>query len=160
MTGRHFQLKFAAIVIVAFGQSTPSHAQSALFDVDRLAIECGNNTCQSEVTGIWQNLKTMDLDDAQLNSQLGIMAAILLEVGRDTAPQNLKGVANALSGLAAHSTDSQQQGAFRNVAQALVRGDLSVLNPSEAFAVSPSRPRRRFRGFRFRRGRPRFFGNF
>jgi len=148
------------ITIVASVVPMLAFAQSILFDPEKLAAACRSDTCQVIVAETVQHLQSQNLEAEQFNSQLGIVAAVLLETAREMAGENPKHVVNALTDLAEYSTDRLQQDAFRNVAQALSRADPSLLTPSEAFAVSPDRPGRRPGRRRNGRGRPRFLGIF
>lgn len=151
-----FGLKNVLAASVAIIIPALALAQDAQFDPENLISACRLDTCQTEVNRVLQNLESRQLDDEQFNSQLGLIAAVLLEVGLDGDPENVEHVANALAGLATYSTDSLQRDALRGVALGLSRGDPDLLKTSEAVAASPARPGRG----RIGRGRPRFTGIF
>ena len=117
---------------------TAAGAQNALFDPNALANDCRIKTCQKTLLAILNDLDDQQLDADQLNAQLGMLASVLLDAGRDDSFKNAKHVAGALTVLARRSSDELQKSTMRRVALAVARGEMELLDPADPFSVSPS----------------------
>lgn len=147
---------FATALTVLF----PSYgtAQDALFDPQALKTACSQDACGEVTEDLLLGLQAQGLSGDALNSQVGLIAALVLASGRDNPGRNVDDIAQSLLALSSLSTDTAQRAGIENAAGAITRGDLTLLRTGEPFAVSPDRSRRR-RPFR----RPnwpwlRFFG--
>ena len=150
--------RLVIIVLLAILVKSPVTAQSALFDTQELSAACSQNECRRGLQSVLGRLKSQNLSDDIFNSQIGIIAALLLNVGQSqTAPLNNE-IAQDLFFLSGFSTDIAQRDGIERAATALHQSDLALLATAEPYAVSPDRPRRR----RFTRPRGwrwlRFFG--
>ena len=148
----------AAVVAALGGQAI---AQVALFDEPALLAACQLDACVPEVEATLGRLGDRNLPEPEFNSQIGFLAAILLQSAETAQADRLPQIGAALDVLGRSSTDARQSAAIGQVAQAVARGEAASVAASAPYAASPSRPvrwwnrpRRPSRSDRFR-GRSR-----
>lgn len=153
-----------AAACAAFGG--PVAAQVALFDEPALIAACQQQACVAEVESILTQMRTQEVAEEEFNSQIGFIAAILLDSAGSAEVAVLPQMGAALTVLGQSSSDARQGAAIAQVAGAVVRGEAGAIAASAPYAASPSRPfnwRNRLRPpFRSGRGpgrnRSRWFG--
>jgi hypothetical protein len=118
----------------------PVAAQAALFDEAALTAACDAGQCAAEVWAIVEELRAADLPESEFNSQIGFMAALLLQDSKTAAPDALSGLSAALDVLARSTGDARQAAAIAQVAEAVATGQASAVQASAPYAASPSRP--------------------
>lgn len=127
-------------VILSGVAALPVAAQTALFDEAALTAACGAGQCTDEVRAIVEELRAGDLPEAEFNSQIGFMAALLLQDAKTAGPDALPGLSAALDVLARSTDDARQSAAIGQVAQAVAAGQAGAVQASAPYAASPSQP--------------------
>ncbi len=131
---------FSWIGAVLFGAllALPLAAQVALFDGDRLQINCGQGKCANAVRASVNQIQQFGLSEPEFNSQLGAIAAVLFEIARGADEETVRQVALALQILAQFSSDQNQQESLIWVSQQIIDGGVDLFDLNDPFAVSPS----------------------
>jgi len=131
---RIFLLTMAAAGSIA----TSARAQATLFDSQFLRTSCLQNTCEAALRGEVGRLVASRLESAELNSQLGAMAAILVDLARGASAEKSVQIARALLFLAQYSNDEIQRNSLLQLAQAIADGTADLFDLQQPFAVSPN----------------------
>jgi len=129
---------------VAVTLCAPVRAQVALFDEPALTAACHQQNCVAEVGSAIAGLRARKLPEPEFNSQIGFLAAILLQSAADAGAAALPQIGTALGVLAQSSTDARQSAAIGQVASAVVNGNAAAVAASAPYAASPSGPPGRF----------------
>ena len=152
---RYFRQMLMAAALAAAGG--PAAAQAALFDETALIAACQQQSCITGVEDVLNNLRAQQMAEDDFNSQIGFLAAILLNAAETTEAEALPQLGAALEVLGKSSSDPRQSAAIGQVAQAVGQGEAAAVRTSGAYASSPSRPfnrwnrpRRPFQSNRFR----------
>lgn len=121
----------SAIAVIAALQATPSLAQEALFDADAVTSACqsGGDTCLAAVQAAIAAIAASDGDAAALNSQLGALAGLLLELARTAPAATLAVFAQAMGAISDASTDPTQQAALNSLVSDLNNGTVPDTSP-------------------------------
>ncbi|MFV2003429.1 MAG: hypothetical protein ACC619_10670, partial [Paracoccaceae bacterium] len=119
--------KLSALV-VAIGVITAQQApaQVALFDAPGLLFECTRGNCENAIVVAVQQIRQRRLSEDEFNSQLGVLAAVLLQAARAADVAAARQISLAIEILAGFSTDQAQGAGFLRVAGAIVSGDAGV----------------------------------
>jgi len=118
--------------------SLPATAQVFLFDGPGLRLLCQQGSCVPATRASIGLVQNEQLPDAEFNSQLGAMAAVLFEAARGADELTLLQIAEALRLLALFSTDAGQQASLIQVAGQIAQGGGDLFDLETPFAVSPS----------------------
>ena len=144
-------------MVLAVVLAMPAAGQTALFDDVALTTACSQASCVDEVTVILSDMRALDLAEPEFNSQVGFLAALLLQGAETADPAAVLQLSAGFEVLAQNSTDARQAAAIRQVAQSVAQGKAATVAASAPYAASPSqpfkwwnRPRRPFRSDRFR----------
>lgn len=135
MVRRKLRALAVAVGVIA---AQPAPAQVALFDAPGLLFECTRGNCETAIVVAVQQIRQRRLSGDEFNSQLGVLAAVLLQAARAADVAVARQISLAIGILAGFSTDQAQRAAFLRVASAIVSGDDALFDLSEPFAVSPS----------------------
>ena len=137
--------------VAAMMWQTPASGQAIGFDPDVLVLQCQLGPCKPTIEGLTNDMRNSGLSEEEINEQIGVMAAILLDSGIGQTDQITTHVADALTALSDISTNSNQRDALQDVATELSAGELDQFATTAPVAASRDRPRNRFRnGFRRR----------
>ncbi len=131
------KLKILAMVFGVFGPQAVV-AQVALFDAPLLLSKCGRGECQNAIISAVNQIRQQNLPEAEFNSQLGVLAAVLFEAAKGADEETVRRISLAIAILAEYSTDRDQQDAFLWVAEMIANGDAGLFDLDDPFAVSPS----------------------
>ncbi len=127
---------FAACLGLAAG--APTAAQPALFDPSALESGCIRGQCLAATRASLSQLEVHRLPEAELNSQLGVIAAILYEAARQAPPEAQGQIAQALLLLARISTDETQRRSLLLLARQVADGEIDLFDLQTPFAASPA----------------------
>ena len=130
-------LRIVAVVLGVLGPQAVV-AQVALFDAPLLLSRCGRGECQNAIVSSVNQIRRQNLPEAEFNSQLGVLAAVLFEAARGADDAAARRISLAIAILAEYSTDQDQQDAFLWVAEMIANGDAELFDLDDPFAVSPS----------------------
>lgn len=115
-------------------------AQTLRFDRADLLATCHSEpkSCELAVLKAIETLKSHGLSPAEFNSQLGALAATIVEAAQTTGAQNLFGLGDAMVAVADASTDLTQASSIRGVVTAISSGNLGSvgLNTPQASAAA------------------------
>ena len=129
--------KFMFLSALLIG-SGAAHSQDSVFDTTALQKACQQQGCHALVEQILASSDVAAMAPEERNSQLALLAAILIEIAK-TGPANIwDEIARSLVVLAEFSTDDLQVLAFRNAALAVSRGEVGLFDTTSPFAVSPN----------------------
>ncbi len=126
-------------VVIALALAGSAGAQ-ALFDEAALVAACSDAGCAAEVEAIVTDLGDRSLPTPEFNSQIGFLAAILLQSAATAEAATLPYLADGLGVLGNATTDARQSASIAQVAEAVGQGQAGALSASTAYAASPSRP--------------------
>lgn len=109
-------------------------AQAIVFDRDGLVESCAASpeSCQFRVEDIISHLKGMDLSASEVNSQLGVIAAAVIEAAQGTGSVRFSGYGEALVVIAQSSSDPAQSSAINSVVARVSDGNLGAFDRSIA----------------------------
>ncbi|MGR3343180.1 MAG: hypothetical protein ACU0DI_08160 [Paracoccaceae bacterium] len=130
-------MKILTVVLGVFGPQV-AVAQAALFDAPLLLSRCGRGDCQNAIISAVGQIQQQNLPEAEFNSQLGVLAAVLFEAARGADDETVRRISLAIAILAEYSTDRGQRDAFLWVAEMIADGDAELFDLDDPFAVSPS----------------------
>ncbi len=130
-------LKILTVVFGVLGTQV-AMAQVALFDAPLVLSKCGRGECQNAIISAVNEIQRQNLPEAEFNSQLGILAAVLFEAARGADDETARRISLAITILAEYSTDQAQRRPFLWVADMIVNGDNELFDLDDPFAVSPS----------------------
>ena len=126
------------LVLGLLSGSLPARAQVAQFDPVQLISQCSVQDCDQVLDNIFARLRASIADPLDLNSQIGLMAAVLVDaIGENPSLRTLELVARALTHLANLSSDPDQVASIIDVAGAVARGEVGLFDTLSPFAVSP-----------------------
>ena len=131
------KLKILTMVFGVLG-SQVAVAQAALFDAPLLLSRCDRGDCQNAIISAVSQIQRQNLPEAEFNSQLGILAAVLFEAAKGVDDETLRQISLAIAILADYSTEQDQRDAFLRVAEMIANGDVELFDLDDPFAVSPS----------------------
>ena len=122
---------FSAIAVIAALQATPSLAQDAVFDAAAVTTACqsGGETCLAVVQAAVAAIEASGGDATALNSQLGALAGLLLELARTAPAATLAVFAQAMGAISDASTDQTQKAALNVLASDLNAGNVPATSP-------------------------------
>ncbi len=132
--------RYLAGAAIAAALSGSAIAQVALFNEPALIAACQQDACVAEVQAMLGSLGDRNLPEPEFNSQIGFLAAILLQSAETAQADRLPQIGAALGMLGRSSTDARQSAAIGQVAQAVARGEVASVAASAPYAASPSRP--------------------
>ena len=118
----------------------PATAQVALFDETALVRACSADGCEAALTTILTDLRARDLPRDEMDTQIGFLAALLLQSAESAEPARLPQIGAALGVLGETAGDPRQAAAIRQAAAAAASGQAGTIAASGAYAASPSRP--------------------
>lgn len=124
--------------LLSFGVSTGVLAQGAVFDGDNLRATCLAGNCVSAVQATLVQVQAAGMSETDVNSQLGVIAAVLFDAALVASEQSVEQIARALVLLAQFSTDELQQQSILRVANAVLEGNSELFRLDQPFAVSPN----------------------
>ena len=130
-------LKILTLLVGLFGGQI-AVAQTALFDAPLLLSACGRGDCQNAIITAVSQIQARALPEAEFNSQLGILAAVLFEAARGVDAETARRISSAIMILAEYTNDPEQREAFLWVANMIVTGEAELFDLDDPFAVSPS----------------------
>ena len=116
----------------------PAHAQTLAFDRDAVVAACQGGNCAAFVANVVEDLRNSGLTPDEINSQLGLLAALLVALARDASEDRLTLLSDALNTVAVASTDAAQTDAITEVARAVAAGDAGQIDTSNPIGASPS----------------------
>lgn len=121
----------SAVAVISALQATPSLAQDAAFDASAVTSACqsGGDGCLAAVQAALAAIEASGGDAAALNSQLGVLAGLLLELARAAPAATLAVFAQAMGAIADVSTDPAQQAQLRAVASDISDGNVPATSP-------------------------------
>jgi len=137
---RRFQFTLATAIWVCL--ATFSTAQVAAFDPDQLQRDCLDGKCVDALNTAVAAVNLLNVTDGEVNSQIGLIAAVLLDAGRGAPVENLADIAGAIASLSGYSTDAQQRAAISQLAVDFAQGNVDFQDVSQPFAASRDRPGR------------------
>ncbi len=113
----------------------------ALFEEQSLRAACRTDACGADVAATLARLRDAALQEPELNSQIGMLAAVLLDAAEAVEPEALPWLAAGLGELERATTDRAQAAAIGRVARAVASGQAGSVPAASAYAsASPSRP--------------------
>jgi len=113
-------------------------AQAAYFDADAVTRDCQRGQCKVALENVLANLAARSLPAEEMNSQIALLAAVLIELAKAGGSAISADTADALVMLASYSTDPGQQAALQQVALAVSRGEVGLFDTATPYAVSPT----------------------
>lgn len=121
----------SAVAVLVALQAAPSFAQEAVFDPDAVTAACqsGGDTCLAAVQAAVAAIEASGGDAAALNSQLGALAGLLLELARTAPAATLAVFAQAMSAISDASTDPAQKAALNDLVTNLNAGTVPSTSP-------------------------------
>ena len=133
---RKIALFFACVLLLQV--SYPAAAQAPRFDGEGLREMCLRGACVFATQVSVDNIERLGLSEAESNSQLGVVAAILFQTADGADRATLEQLADALLFLAQYTTDNEQRASFIRVASQIADGSFDLFDLATPFAVSPS----------------------
>ena len=127
-------------LILAFALGGAASAQATLFESSAVTEACRDERCPIEIDRVLADLRSRNLQDEDFNSQIGFLAAILLESAETAGPATLPMIGAALARLGQSSTDARQGAAIADVAEAVAQGRAGEVGAAAPYAASPSGP--------------------
>jgi hypothetical protein len=124
----------SVIAAIAALQATPSLAQDAVFDTAAVTDACqsGGDSCLAAVQAAVAAIEASGGDAAALNTQLGTLAGLLLNLARTAPVATLAVFAQAMGAISNASTDPAQRTALNALASELNNGNVPA---PEAFGA-------------------------
>jgi|GEM_PF-2029027 len=121
----------SAIAVIAALQATPSLAQDAVFDAAAVTAACqgGGDSCLAAVQAAVAAIEASGGDATALNSQLGSLAGLLLELARTAPAATLAVFAQAMGAISDASTDPAQKAALNSLMSDLNSGTVPATSP-------------------------------
>lgn len=121
-----------------FAANGPAVAQNISFDPGAVRSACSGDTCSDAVLAAVSAIQGSGLAAAQMNEQLGVLAAVLVQVAQ-TTPSARQSVARELSRVATVSTDRAQRSTIERVATRVAdaSNDIGTIETSSPIGASP-----------------------
>ncbi len=132
------QFKSVPIALLAMALATPGFAQTPLFDSGATQAACGSGDCVAGVTVALADLSAQGLADDDRNSQIGALAALVIEIARTAPASRWASLAAALDLIAAATTDPLQRLAILDAAAMTLAGNAGQIDLATAVAASPA----------------------
>lgn len=124
--------------VLVFAPVFPAHAQALSFDRDAVVAACQGGNCAAFITNVVADLRNSGLTPDEINSQLGLLAALLVALAQDASEDTLAALSDALNEVAIASTDAVQADAIIDVARAVADGQAGQIDTSNPIGASPS----------------------
>lgn len=140
MKATGFALATMVMISAATIPSGTAKAQEALFDSATLSSACAadSNDCVTAATAAIDKLQAIGLSPEPLNSQIGAIAAVIVEAAKSAANPVQIAAARALELVAAASSDPAQRLAISKVAALVASGNGGQIDTSNPIAASPA----------------------
>lgn len=132
------QFKSVLIALLALPLATPGVAQAPLFDSGATQAACSAGDCVAGVTVALADLSAQGLPDADRNSQIGALAALVIEIAKTAPASQWTSIARALEVIAAATTDPLQRLAILDAAAMTLAGNAAQIDLATAVAASPA----------------------
>lgn len=120
------RVRQVAVWAFVFGQflAVQASAQSAAFNSAAMSAACksGPIPCMQQLILQEQALRAAGLDEAALNEQFGLMAAVIVDAIQGASPDVAADYAGLLDRLADSTTDATQAAAIRAIGEQLEQG--------------------------------------
>lgn len=123
---------------LSLGYAGSTAAQTAQFDESGLQAACTNGQCVQATVSVLSAIVAQGLRGDSLNSQIGIVAAVLFAAAKDAPPQHFEQIAQALALLAEASSDGAQKQSILLLARQIGAGDIELFDLEAPFAASPA----------------------
>jgi len=130
------RLLFLTTLILAAAK--PAAGQQMMFDPAALISACRQGDCSTAAVELASKLRVLTKSSQDMNSQLGIIAALLFDLAKSARGQMLENIAQALDALTKYSSDARQVEALRQVALVIRSGQAGLYDLAAPFAASPS----------------------
>lgn len=129
---------FALAALLAPAAVSPGAAQVLQFDPALVAAVCAAGDCAAAVGGVLSRLGAAGLTEAEVNTQLGALAATLIDTARTAPAGQAADYAGALRAVAAHSTDPGQAAQILLAAAEVASGGAGGIDVTAPVAASPA----------------------
>lgn len=134
----------AKSVLVASGVAlvlggTPGFAQVApIVDIAAVQAECTSTAaCKAAIAAAIAAIEAAGLPEAQANTELGNLAAAVIEVAKETnTPVAVAGVVDMLDDIKEASTNSAQQASIETAKSSVSTGNIDQIDTGTAFGAS------------------------
>lgn len=119
------KLSTLAALILGAMMPTVASAQSLAFERSQLSATCSMSPqiCAAAVSAVIVKLKAQGFTGAALNSQLGAVAASVVEAAQSATNADYVALGNAMEVIAKSSTDKVQAASIRSVVASISTGD-------------------------------------
>lgn len=118
--------------------ATASMAQATLFDGAGLRLACLQGECLDTTRVQVLRLQRNQPPGAEFNSQIGAMAAVLIDAAQIADEPFVDQIAQALLYLAGLTSDAAQKNSLLVLANAVLEGSTDLFNLNQPFAASPN----------------------
>ena len=116
----------------------PLAAQQARFDVPALERACLSGGCLEATRLAAGRALAQGLAQDALNSQIGVIAAVLFDTARQAGPELFPDIASALAFLADLTSDGAQRESLLLLARQVAAGEIGLFDLQLPFAASPA----------------------
>ncbi|MDE0590906.1 hypothetical protein OU789_13295 [Halocynthiibacter sp. C4] len=133
---------FATVLLAVFGPfAKGAIAQSTFFDAEVISAACAvsSENCAALIQQLISQLKSADLTEAELNSQVAVLASAVLNATSGASPSNIAQLSPVLTEISGLSSDAGQASSILGFAREMESGRAPELsNISTPFAASPA----------------------